>query len=77
MNHITTQIFSKEEMDAIHETTLKVLMDPGILVNNERARDIYRKAGCPVDDETKIVKIPKEIVDRMVAEVESTLNVKV
>ena len=67
MNHITTQIFSKEEMDQIHAATLKVLMDPGILVNNEKAREIFKKAGCIVDDATKVVKIPKEIVDKILS----------
>lgn len=64
MNHISTQILSKEEMDLIHETTLKVLMDPGILVNNDRARAIFKEAGCIVDENTKVVKIPKEIIDK-------------
>lgn len=64
MNHISTQILSKEEMDLIHETTLKVLMDPGILVNNDRARAIIKEAGCIVDENTKVVKIPKEIIDK-------------
>lgn len=61
---IKTEIFSKEEMDRIHEATLKVLADPGILVNNEEARKIYRDAGCTVDDESKIVKIPAGVVDK-------------
>ena len=65
MKHIKTEIFSKEEMDAIHATTLKVLMDPGISVNNEAAREVFRAAGCQVDDETKIVRIPAEVIDRI------------
>ncbi len=64
MKHIQTSIFTKEEMDSIHETTLDVLMEPGVLVNNQEALDIYKKAGCIVDYETKVVKIPKEVVDK-------------
>jgi trimethylamine--corrinoid protein Co-methyltransferase len=57
------ELLSKSDMEKIHEATLKVLMDPGILINHEGAREVFKKAGCDVDEKTKIVKIPKHIVE--------------
>jgi len=63
MNNLKLSILSKEDMDKIHETTLKVLMEPGILVNHELARKVFKDAGCEVNDETKVVKIPANVVE--------------
>lgn len=64
MNGICADIFSFEEIEEIHKATVKVLSDPGILVNSQKARDIYREAGCKVDDLTNVVKIPEEILKK-------------
>lgn len=66
MKNLKVQVLSEDEMRDIHDATLKVLMEPGILVNNKEARDIYRKAGCTVDDNTRIVKIPKDVVENAI-----------
>ena len=63
MENIKTLIFTKEEMDQIHEATLKVLAEPGVLVNNEEARMILKKAGCDVNEETRVVKMPRQVVE--------------
>lgn len=59
-----TEILSKSDMDAIHAATMRVLNDPGILVNHEGARKLFRAAGCQVDEQTKIVKIPETVVEK-------------
>jgi len=62
MEHLMLNIISDEEIKKIHETTLKVLMDPGIVVDAQDARDVYRAHGCIVDDEKKLVKIPEDVL---------------
>lgn len=69
MENLKIEVLSKEEIQEIHASTLKVLMDPGILVDSVEARAVFKNAGCIVDDATKIVKIPEEVVNKALATV--------
>lgn len=51
--------FTQEEKQRIHEASLEILENVGILVRNQKAREIYVKHGCKLDPETGIVKIPR------------------
>lgn len=56
-------VLTKDEMDQIHAATLKVLQNPGILINHDEGRKLCKAAGCDVDDRTKVVKFPPELVE--------------
>lgn len=56
-------VLTKDEMDQIHAATLKVLQNPGILVNHEESRRLCKAAGCEVNDATKVVKFPASLVE--------------
>lgn len=62
MKNPAIQVLTKEEMDQIHYATLQVLQNPGILINHDKSRELCRKAGCDVDDRTKVVRFPQELV---------------
>ncbi len=64
MQHLRLDILSEDEVRKIHETTVKILMDPGIVVDDPEARAIFKEHGCLVDDETKKVKIPEEVLNK-------------
>jgi len=53
-------VFSEDEVQAIHDTALRVLEELGIKVLLEEARDIYQAAGARVSDE--MVFIGRDIV---------------
>ncbi len=57
----TVELFTEDELDKIHRTTLKVMKDPGILLESPKAVDIFREAGCKVEGER--VKIPERLVN--------------
>lgn len=61
------ELLSGADIDRIHEETLRVLMDPGILVNHEGARKVFGDAGCEVDERTKVVRIPGHLVEEAIA----------
>lgn len=61
-NGFKFELFDKESIEAIHQTTLKVLADPGIRVSHEYARKVLKDNGCDVNDETGVVKFPEELV---------------
>ncbi|MEW6242131.1 MAG: trimethylamine methyltransferase family protein, partial [Chloroflexota bacterium] len=57
-------LLSQEHVERIHEASLEVLENVGLLVRNEKARTIFDKHGCKVDSETQIVKFPRAVVEK-------------
>lgn len=55
--------FTRSEIEKIHEASLEILENVGLLVRNETAREIYAKHGCTVDNQTTLVKIPRSLVE--------------
>ncbi|MCK5485427.1 MAG: trimethylamine methyltransferase family protein, partial [Desulfobacterales bacterium] len=52
------EFLTGREVEQIHEASLEILENVGILVRNENARGIYAKHGGHVDSKSLIVKIP-------------------
>ncbi len=61
-------VFSDDQVAEIHETALRVLEDLGMLVHLPQAREIYRRAGALVDEESRMVRIGREIVAAALAQ---------
>ncbi|HEA66019.1 MAG TPA: trimethylamine methyltransferase, partial [Desulfobacterales bacterium] len=57
------KLLSSEEVERVHEASLEILEKVGILVRNDKARDIYDKHGCKVNSKTLIVKMPRQVVE--------------
>lgn len=66
-------MFSVEELDAIHYATMEVLQQTGIKVPSREAREIFAAGGCRVNHDTYIVKIPQYIVEEAVRTAPSTV----
>lgn len=64
LNGVQFELFSEDDLRAIHYATMRVFLDPGIQVSDPEARDIFREAGCEVDDKAQVVKIPEYLVNR-------------
>ena len=62
-NPFTPQtVFSEDRIEAIHNTSLRVLEELGIKVLLPEARALFRQAGARVDDSTQMVHIGREII---------------
>jgi trimethylamine--corrinoid protein Co-methyltransferase len=48
----------------VHERTLKVLAETGMRVDSDAGRGILKDAGARVDEATRIVRFPPELVDQ-------------
>ncbi|MES0361233.1 MAG: trimethylamine methyltransferase family protein [Anaerolineales bacterium] len=59
----TAALLTQEQVERIHEASLEILADVGMLVRNQKARDIFLNHGALVDEGTQIVKLPAKIVD--------------
>ena len=56
-------VMTDDEVREIHLSTLEVLKDVGIFVENDSAMDVYENGGCIVDRNNKVVKIPHWVVE--------------
>jgi trimethylamine--corrinoid protein Co-methyltransferase len=56
------EVFSADQVAAIHDTALRVLEELGLKVLLDDARARYRAAGALVDDESQMVRIGRDIV---------------
>jgi len=61
-----SQLLSEEEKEQVHQETLRILDEAGILYHSETALKFLESNGARVDWETKIARIPKEIVEQAI-----------
>lgn len=66
MNHIGAPVLTEEELKKIHETTMRVLENIGLRVDCSEARRVLKENGCLVDEETCVVKFPRELVEKCI-----------
>ena len=60
-------ILTDREMDRIHESTLTVLSETGIRVENQEALHCFKEGGAQVDTAGQIVKLPPKMVEDAIA----------
>jgi trimethylamine--corrinoid protein Co-methyltransferase len=56
-------VLSDEDRDQVHESTLKILAKTGVKVDTEIGRQYLRKAGAEVNEDTKNVRFPRDMVE--------------
>lgn len=61
------RVLSDEERALVHERTLTVLGTTGLRVDSARARAILAEAGARVDEDSRRVRFPAELVERSLA----------
>ena len=67
-------LLSKADLDSIHNATLEILEDPGLIVPSERALGILEKAGANVDYEKTCVTIPSHVVEEALKKAPKTIK---
>lgn len=63
----TVDLLGDEQVEDVHQATLALLEDVGVEFMSPAARRILRDAGSLVDDDTGLVRIPREAVDAALA----------
>jgi trimethylamine--corrinoid protein Co-methyltransferase len=58
----TLKVFKQEIVQNILDEGLLLLKDPGVRVDNRQAREILAQTGADVDQESKFVTLPEELV---------------
>jgi trimethylamine--corrinoid protein Co-methyltransferase len=63
------QVLSADERHRVHAETLDILETTGVRVETDLGRQILKDAGARIDDNTKIVKFPKTLVESSLKQV--------
>lgn len=56
-------LLTQAEVERIHEASLEILAEVGMLVHNEKARALFARHGCQVDEQTLVVRFPPQVVE--------------
>ena len=56
-------LLSLANYQRIHDTSLKILEETGVIVEDQKTRDVFSDSGCIVDHIQKVVKIPAAITE--------------
>jgi len=67
---------TEDEVRYVHEASLEILEEVGLLVRNEKARQRFLRHGARVDAATQIVRIPSAVVERYRALVPPTITLR-
>ena len=67
-------ILSEDQLNAIHETSLRVIEELGIELMSSRAIDLFREAGAEVDDSSGLVKADRNLIMEAVREAPSSFT---
>jgi trimethylamine--corrinoid protein Co-methyltransferase len=68
------EVLSADQLEHVHRAALQVLERLGIRVLLPEARELLRNAGAVVDEETLMVSIPPELVERALATAPSSFE---
>ncbi|MDA8228528.1 MAG: trimethylamine methyltransferase family protein [Desulfitobacterium hafniense] len=68
------EVLTKEDFNRVHETSLKILRETGVVFHSEEVLKIFQKHGAKVENKT--VYIPRELVDQALAAAPSTFRMK-
>jgi trimethylamine--corrinoid protein Co-methyltransferase len=64
MIHTFATLLSQEQVEQVHDASLEILEQVGMLVRNPRAREIFAEHGANVDANSPIVRFPRQVVER-------------
>lgn len=68
LSGVKLELFSEDDIREIDYATKDVLSNYGVQVSDEEGLKIFADAGCEVDFETKMVKIPTKIINYALAQ---------
>ncbi len=67
---------SNDDIQYVHDASLEILEEVGLLVRNEKARNRFAEHGAIVDHATEMVRIPSAVVEKYRALVPPTITLR-
>ncbi len=68
------RLISKDSVEEIHEGSLAILEKTGVNVKGDEAVISLRNAGCEVDSDGKIIRIPRSLVEESLSKIDPVLK---
>jgi trimethylamine:corrinoid methyltransferase-like protein len=72
MANIRVDVLSEQEINDIHDASLAILGDTGVLVHHEEILKLLGRAGAKIDADRKIARLPERLVTESVAQAGKT-----
>lgn len=69
------EILDPDQLDAIHDNSIRILSDIGIKVLDPESRSILKAVGCSVDESTEVVRFDPDLVEEFVGYAPSTAEI--
>ena len=69
-------ILTEEQIEDIHQSTLRVLWETGVKMESDWALGFFKSHGCEVDSDSSRVRFPADLVEGCLAQVPSTFKVE-
>lgn len=66
---------TSEGIELIHEKSLEIVSDIGVVVKHEQALDLLREHGAQVDRESQLVRIPRSLVHESIESTPATFSI--
>jgi len=57
------ELLSTDDIEKVHDASLEILSQVGVLVHSEQAREIFARHNCNVDGSTGLVTFPRQVVE--------------
>jgi trimethylamine---corrinoid protein Co-methyltransferase len=57
------EVITSEQVEQIHQASLEILENIGLIVRNQRAREVFQRHGCLVDSRSERVTFPPSVVE--------------
>jgi trimethylamine--corrinoid protein Co-methyltransferase len=70
---LSLNAFTEDELEDLHLATLEVLERTGVFMEDQEARELMAAAGCAVDEERRVVRIPPLVVEDAIRSAPSKL----
>jgi len=67
-------LLTPDQVTRVHDASLEILENVGLLVRHPKARSVFGKHGCRVDSETQIVKFPRTVVEEFRSQFPATFT---
>ena len=74
--HPPTRVLSEDQVEAIHQASLRVLGDIGIKVLSPTARSLYARAGAGTDDDAEMVRFDPGMIEEYMALAPASYSIK-
>ena len=74
--HPPTRVLGEDQLEAIHEASLRVLRDIGMKVLSAKARALYAGAGASADEDTEMVRFDPAMIMEHMAKAPPSYTVK-